>query len=172
MKRHTTATGPNREAASDTTPPCYPTVREHLLSRREALGVLGVSFVAGAGVMSKGCLAGMQDAPGAASDASTTYLTFRVPVQGDLAVDLADAAPCRFSVNALTYYQDTYDYLTSHEAEAEQACVDAVGPYTYDTLGTVAGVLQAEDDIRDGLSAVFPGVELATLSILDLLPPR
>ncbi len=72
-------------------------------------------------------------------------------------------------VNALTYHQNTYDYLISHEVEAEQACLDALSQYDYDTLNTATGILDAEAGIRDALRSLTPYIAQATLSILELV---
>lgn len=140
------------------------------MSRRDVLDYLGVSLIAGAGVLSKGCFMGEPNAAGGVGDGSTTYLTVRIPAQGDLSVSLADGAQCRLFVNALTYHQDAYDYLISHEVEAEQACLGTLSQYNYDTFSTTAGILDAEAGIRDSLSALSSDIAQATLSILELAP--
>lgn len=169
MSRGNTRSGPRRKAATDGTRPEYPSVREYLLSRRDVLGYLGVSVVvAGAGALFQGCGGLLPDAAGGIGDGSTTYLTMRVPIQGDLSVELADAAQCRFFVNALTYHQDTYDNFAGHQAEAEQACIDTLGQFTRDSLSTAVGILEAEVAILDDLNALSPGIAHATLTILEL----
>ncbi len=166
MSRSKLPSGPKARAVADRTAPGYPSVREHLLSRRDVLGYLGVSCVVGAGALVQGCVGGLQNTPGISGDAATTYLTMRFPLQGDLSVELADATQCRFFVNALTYNQDTYDYFATHEAEAEQACIDTLGQFSHDDLSTAAGMVQAEAAIVDDLNAIFPGINQSALSIL------
>jgi hypothetical protein len=148
----------------------YPSVREHLLSRRDMMSTLGRAVIVGAGALSVGCVLNDRRITGAAGDASPLYWTIRLPLQETYSVTLADSAQCRFFMSILTYSEDTYNYFINHEVEVEQACVDALRPYSYDSLNSAVGVQDAESDVRDALNALSAEIAQATLSILELLP--
>lgn len=170
MKLRKPSSDKGLRAATKETPPAYPSVREHLLSRRRALRYLGASLLAGASTLTQGCSTFDRSTPGAASDASTSYLTLRIPQQGELSAELADAAQCRFHVFAIFYDQILHDQLQAQAPEAEQACIDAVSQYTYSDLETTGGVLTAEADVTEALYALNHGVTEAILTVAELMP--
>jgi hypothetical protein len=162
----------------------YPSLKEHLASRRRFLAVAGASMAAG-GIWAA-CTRGLGSGePG--PDAEVTilgdieepqYYLLRIPVTGDLASYLADGGYCTFYVELATYAAATYDTLVAHLADAEQRCRAVLQDFTYDGLNTAAGVTAAEDDLLDGLDELVqeldnhtaPTVEFVTLNLTYLQP--
>jgi hypothetical protein len=168
----------------------YPSLKEHLASRRRFLAVAGASVAAG-GIWAA-CTRGLGSGePGPDAhvepDADVTilgdivdpqYYLLRIPVTGDLASYLADGGYCTFYVELATYAAATYDTLVAHLADAEQRCRAVIQDFTYDGLNTAAGVTAAEDDLLDGLDELVqeldnhtaPTVEHVTLNVTYLQP--
>jgi len=168
----------------------YPSLKEHLASRRRFLAVAGASVAAGGlwAACSRGLGSG-EPGPDAyvEPDADITilgdieepqYFLLRIPVTGDLSSYLADGGYCSYYVELATYVGTTFDTLTQHMADAEQRCRAVLQDFTYDGLNTAAGVAAAEDDLTDGLDELVgeleghtnPTVEAVTLTISYLEP--
>ncbi len=167
----------------------YPSLKEHLASRRRFLATAGAS-VAATGILAA-CSRGLGGGQGTGiepgPDAEVTilgdieephYYLLRVPVTGDISAYLADGGYCSFYVELATYAASTFDTLTQHMAEAETRCREVLQDFTYDGLNSAAGVASAEDDLLDGLDELVqqleghsdPTVEYTTLTISYLEP--
>ncbi len=168
---------PIRRATAD--PERYPSLREHLASRRRFLTVTG------AGVASLGlfgaCTRGLGSGVGG-GDAGTQpdarpqpdaqppqpdatidtpgeapypdYFTLRIPASGDISAWLIDDGYCTFWVEVATYVEASYLALLEHLSEAAQRCQETLSDYTYDLLNTGTGVAAAEDDLLDALETL------------------
>lgn len=149
----------------------YPSLKEHLASRRRFLAVAGASVAAGGflAACTRGLGAG-EPGPDAhvEPDADITimgdieepqYFLLRVPVTGDLSAYLADGGYCSFYVELATYVAASFDALNQNMADAEERCRAVLQDFTYDGLNSAAGVASAEDDLLDGLDELVQELE-------------
>lgn len=152
----------------------YPSLREHLATRRRFLGVAGASLAVG--TLHAACSRSM-GSPGG-EDATVTvspdatiplpdatvvhppidggeqlpeYYIIRIPVIGELSAYLSDNGYAQFYVEVATYVLDTANALQEDMVAAEDACRPCVSEYTYDSLNTAAGVLACEEDLHTAL---------------------
>jgi len=177
----------------------YPTLKEHVASRRRFLSVAGVSL-ATSGILAA-CSRGLghhennntdasvpqPDARPPQPDADVTilcdieepqYFLLRIPLEGDLYSYLSDGGYCTFWVELATYSAPAYDTLRYNMELAQEACRIALADYTYDGLNTAAGVAGAEDDCHSALDELVmelhnhtaPTIEALTLTITYLEP--
>lgn len=174
----------------------YPSLREHLATRRRFLGVAGASLAVG--TLHAACnrslgAPGDPDAtvpqPDAAMPHPDTgqidggeqlpeYYIIRIPLTGELSAYLLDDGYAQFHVEVVTYVLDTANALQEDMTAAEDACRPCVSEYTYDTLNTAAGVIACEEDLLTAVDEHVmqleghsnPTVEYVTLSITYLEP--
>jgi hypothetical protein len=153
----------------------YPSLREHLATRRRFLGVAGASLAVG--TLHAACSRSM----GSPGDGDATvppdvtlplpdatvphpdtgpidggeqlpeYYIIRIPVTGELSAYLLDNGYAQFYVEVATYVLDTANALQEDMVAAEDACRPCVSEYTYDSLNTAAGVLACEEDLLTAL---------------------
>lgn len=149
----------------------YPSLKQHLASRRRFMALAGASVAAGGlwAACSRGLGTG-EPGPDAhvEPDAEITilgdieepqYFLLRIPVTGDLSAYLADGGYCSFYVELATYVASSFDTLTQNMASAEERCRVVLQDFTYDGLNTAAGVAGAEDDLLDGLDELVGEIE-------------
>jgi hypothetical protein len=166
----------------------YPSLREHLATRRRFLGVAGASLAAGA--LHAACnrslgAPGDPDAtvqpplpdatvqpplpdatvpppdtgPIPGTEQQPEYYTVRIPVTGELSAYLIDEGYAQFYVEAVTYVLDSANALTESMASAEETCRLAVVEHTYDSLSTAAGLAACEDDLLGALDQLVMDLE-------------
>lgn len=174
---------PATAPAENTGRAAYPSLREHLATRRRFLGLAGAASASvAAGGLFAACYRGLGSAPEPdaeaprpdartpSPDASTpgpdahvempgespwpSYFTLRIPVDGNLSAYLVDGGYCTFYVELVTYIEASYLALMEHLDAAGDRCRNAIADFTYDTLSTAAGVASAEDDVHDELDAL------------------
>ncbi len=168
------ATRPIKKATKETAgsfEESYPSLKEHLASRRRFLALAGAS-VAASGLLAA-CTRGLGSGelgPDAnvGPDADITilgdieephYYLLRIPVTGDITSYLADGGYCSFYVELATFVPSTSDTLTQHMDEAAARCREILQDFTYDGLNTAAGVASAEDDLVVGLDDLVGELE-------------
>lgn len=179
---------------------CYPSLREHLATRRRFLGLAGATGASlAAGGLLTACSRGLGQAPDSDAqvpplDARTSntdahvempgeapwpdYFTLRIPVEGNLSAYLMDGGYCTFYVELATYVEASYLALLEHLEAAGDRCRSTLADFSYDTLSTAAGVASAEDDLHDELDALAseltqnpgPTIEALTLTLSYLEP--
>jgi hypothetical protein len=155
----------------------YPSLRQHMATRRRFLGLTGAAgatlatgSLLGACMRSLGATEGDDaGAPDARTpDARTPdghiempgempwpdYFTLRIPATNHISAYLVDGGYCGFFVELVTYEEPTYLSLLDHMSSAETRCRNTVSELTYDTLNTAAGISSAEDDLLDALDAL------------------
>ena len=178
----------------------YPSLKEHLATRRHFLGLTGATGVSlAAGGLLGACTRHLgqspdPDAQAPKPDAGSPspdghidmpgempypdYFTLRIPVESSLSAYLLDGGYCNFYVEMVTYVEATYLALFEHLATAGDRCRSVLEDLTYDTLSTAAGIAAAEEDLQDELDALVTEltlvqgatVEAVTLNILLLEP--
>jgi hypothetical protein len=177
----------------------YPSLKEHVMSRRRFLELAGTSLAATGLMAACGRALGGSDSDGGVDpDAEILpdghihqpdgdieilgdieepdYFILRIPETGDLTSYLVDGGYCMFFVKVATYNADSYDALRDNPSRAQQVCRETIADFTYDTLNTSQGVLQAEDDLLSALDELCqelnghssPTLEAATLHITYL----
>ena len=148
----------------------YPSLKEHLATRRRFLGVAGATLAAGGLAACTRSLSGEDGDAGVTPDARPNgpdatiatpgeapypdYYFVRIPAEGDLYVYLADGGYLTGYVEASTYSQASYLALLDHLDTAAERCRAALVDFTYDQLNTAAGVDMAEADLVDALDAL------------------
>ncbi len=155
----------------------YPSLREHLASRRRFLGLAGASLAAGA--LHAACnrslgAPGDPDATVPLPDATPPqpdtgpvpggerppdYYTIRIPVSDDLSCYLMDEGYAQFYVEVVTYMLDSANALQENLSDAEEVCRQTVSEYTYDSLITAAGVTACEADLLTNLDELVMELE-------------
>ena len=175
----------------------YPSLREHLISRRRFLEVASVSLAASGLVAACGRPLGAdldESDGGTDPDAShrevdadiemlgvmeePDYFLLRIPETDDLAAYLIDGGYCRFYVEVATYSADSYHALRDEILQAQDRCRNALSDFTYDTLDTADGHAEAEDDLMETLDQLcqelnnhtVPTIEGVTLTLTHLEP--
>lgn len=159
--------GGPRPAAAEA--PSYPSLREHLATRRGFLAWAGASlFCATMGL--QGCQGDGSYGP--------YYVTLRIPKSGELATTLTGGGAARFYVNLAL----EADYPPSTEAlsEAAEESRRLIGGHSYAELAGVFAAGPSSDayralevELRDAIAALGFGSEYAwsleaTLTILSL----
>lgn len=170
----------------------YPTLEEHMVSRRRFLelagGCLG-SIAAGGFLAACGRGLGAVDGDaGTEPDGDTPpipgdveqpqYFTLRIPDSGNLTAYLYDGGMCVFYVEMATYSEPMYAALAANSPQAADACRTAIADFNYDELDTGQGRVAAEDDLLDSLETLGRRlaqnenltVEAVTLHIVSLEP--
>lgn len=114
--------GTDQVPASDSQPG-YPPLRQHLLTRRDALTFVGAALVTG---VTPGCLTG--DGP------TPSYETFRMPYSGDVGVSLTGGGALRCYFNIVAYYDGFYaeDALSTLEVELRTRTYAQLASIYYD----------------------------------------
>ncbi|MFC1482454.1 hypothetical protein ACFL51_01470 [Myxococcota bacterium] len=160
--------------------PEYPTLREHLTSRRRFLEIAGATIAASG--LGAACDRGL--GAGSDPDASTPqpdgsapppdgsvppdashppvpggerephYYTLRLPAQDSASAYLIDDGYAAFYVIAATYDEQSYEALAADLQQAVDRCRSTIEEYTYDELVTSQGVAAAEDDIVASLDVL------------------
>jgi hypothetical protein len=172
----------------------YPSLKEHLATRRRFLGVAGATLAAGGLAACSRSLQGEGLDGGVSPDARVNdpdavimnpgenpypdYFFVRIPAEGDLYVYLADGGYLTGYVEVSTYSQASYLALIDHLDQAAERCRAALVDFTYDQMNTAAGVDMAEADLQDALDALCqelgnhqdPTIEAVTLTITFLQP--
>lgn len=158
----------------------YPSLREHLATRRRFLEVMGASLATASGLL-LGCQGTLgagndEDAGEGGPDTSTPlpdaarppdatarppgseqwpgYHTLRIPLDDDLTVQMLDRYSAIFHVDVATSDVDTYQTLVEHPLAARDACLDIVQKQTYEALNTPLGMAAAEDLLLEALDAL------------------
>lgn len=184
------------------TPPLaeYPSLKEHLATRRRFLGVAGATLAAGGLAACSRSLQVEGGDGGVSPDAAVTpdarvndpdavvinpgespypdYYFVRIPAEGDLYVYLADGGYLTGYVEVSTYSEVSYLALIDHLDQAAERCRAALVDFTYDQMNTAAGVDMAEADLQETLDALCqelgnhqdPTLEAVTLTITYLQP--
>lgn len=163
--------------ATSSQPAGYPSLKEHLVSRRRFLEMAGVSLAASGlwaacsrplgssttgsdgGVDPDGEVEPRPDAevlPDADIEImgdveGPDYFILRIPQTGSMAAYLVDGGYCEFYVEVATYNADSHDALRDNMNQAREACRSTMADFTYDTLDSAQGVIQAEDDLFTAL---------------------
>jgi len=164
----------------------YPSLREHLATRRRFLGVAGVSLAAGAlhaacnrslgapgdpdAAVTPDAVAPLPDTgtiPLPGSDQQPDYYTIRIPVTDELSAYLIDNGYAQFYVEAVTYVVDSANALQENMSSAEDTCRQTVSEFTYDSLNTAAGVAACEDDLLASLDDLVMDLEGHTNATLE-----
>lgn len=127
--------------------PGYPTVREHLATRRDVLTFVGASTVT---CVLSACLTGKPALP--------DYHTFRIPAAGELETTLASGEACRFYVNGRSETQASFD-----PQAAQERCLEVLGATTATALSTDSGS-GVERALRDALAGTIPDLVDVTLT--------
>lgn len=104
--------------------PGYPSLTEHLASRRTFLGWAGASLFT---AVTSACAPLAGDGPN-----SLAYNRVRIPETGDLAVTLSGGGAARFYVNVACYSEVTFDYLA--DADGQDICRQALAAHTFAEL--------------------------------------
>jgi hypothetical protein len=111
---------PKAPPASD-----YPTLSEHLLTRRNLLTWTGASAVSG--VLWVSCISGDDDSgPG--------YYTTRIPETGDALATFATGGACRFYVTVTSYSENGFYVLIDGAAEALAVCQEVLARQDFAAL--------------------------------------
>ncbi|MFH2010149.1 MAG: hypothetical protein ABI333_26360 [bacterium] len=176
----------------------YPSLQEHLSTRRRFLGLAGASLAAG--TLAAACnramgAGGDADAgPDPEPDATVPndvsieiggiepepdYYTLRIPVSGSSSAWLIDGGYAAFHVSLVTYAADSYQALLDNLGEAENRCRTTLQDFTYDGLNSATGITGAEEDLLETLdlycqelnSHTYPTIEALTLTLTELSPP-
>jgi hypothetical protein len=160
--------------ASPSAETSYPTLQEHLKSRRQFLGLAGASVATSGLLLACGGRNIGQSPPdgGVGPDARTRpdgeigpdadtelmgdiaypeYYLLRIPKTGDLVAYLMDGALCQFWVEVATYVAASYDALNADLDTAAERCRQTLVDFTHDELNTAQGVAAAEDDLVDAM---------------------
>jgi hypothetical protein len=97
----------------------YPTLDEHLTSRRQVLVSLGTAAAAAA--------IGWRCGPGGVVLPPDYYTTtFRIPEQGELTVELNSGGAIQFSIRFVAHSEGAVEEVRSRSSEIEAACVERV----------------------------------------------
>ena len=175
----------------------YPSLGEHLATRRRFLEVMGASLTT-AGGMLPGCQGSV--GPGAGEDAATGgpdastwppdasappdatvslpggqqwpgYYAIRIPRGHSLTATLMDRYRAIFQVDAATHDANSYQELLEHPLAAQDLCRDIVAEQTYEALNTPRGLAEAEDLLLaalDGLVMMLNGHDRLTIEMVAL----
>lgn len=149
----------------------YPSLMEHLMSRRKFLSYAGVAAAAGGVAAACGRNLGVVEGDGGYDDKRVDggsepdseiemmgvlpdpdYYTLRIPESGETTAYLAEGGKCRFYVNAVTYSALTYELLRDNPGGSQAATRKTIAGFTYDELKTDDGFDEAERAIYDSLS--------------------
>jgi hypothetical protein len=177
----------------------YPSLKQHLLSRRRFLELAGTSVAAAGLLAACGRAMGVGDPDGGTDPdadmdageqevdadieiggvvAETDYYILRIPDTGDLYAYLVDGGECMFYVEAATYSAPSYDAMRENPDRCQQCCRETISDFDFDTLDTAQGVAQAEDDLLSALDELCQDlnghsdhtIEAVTLTITHLTP--
>ncbi len=148
----------------------YPSLMDHLMSRRKFLSYAGVAAAAGGVAAACGRNLGTVEGDGGFDDkrvdggtepdseiqmmgviAEPEYYNLRIPESGETTAYLAEGGKCRFYVNAVTYSASTYELLRENPGGSQAATRKAIVGFTYDELKTDEGFDEAERAIYDSL---------------------
>lgn len=175
----------------------YPSLKQHLLSRRRFLELAGTSVAAAGLLAACGRAVGVRDPdggtdPDADTDAGhqevdadieiggvvaeTDYYILRIPDTGEIYAYLVDGGECMFYVEAATYSAPSYDAMRENPERCRQCCREIISDFDFDTLDTAQGVAQAEDDLLSSLDELCqelnghssPTIEAVTLTTTHL----
>ncbi|MFH2008955.1 MAG: hypothetical protein ABI333_20365 [bacterium] len=181
--------------STETTETGYPSLADHLATRRRFLSVAGASLAAGGLAVACGRAMGHEpggdastapdashrvdsgpDAPG--GDPGPGYYTVRIPVTGELHAYLIDGGSASFYVEAATYALESFEALQGSSGTAGDRARSTLEEFTYDALSSGAGVAAAEDDLLTVLDELVmeqnthsdPTIVAVTLHITYLDP--
>ncbi len=162
MKKQRRAERAKRPQPSHTTD--YPSLEEHLVSRRDVLTWMGASLVTVAA--STACVAGDDDS-------GPAYYTLRLPSRDDAQVSLTGGGTLRFYVTAVLY--DDYGYGNVYDSSAAtEVCSDTLAHKTHAEIAAgltgTDGLRDLEHDLEQALVDYYPYVNevTATLTIVSL----
>jgi hypothetical protein len=176
----------------------YPTLQEHLVSRRRFLELAGGCLAASTmwAACGRGIGASNPDGPDASTpdgsvDAEADgeveiggaveqpqYHTLRLPAEGELISYLVPDGRCVFYVNVATYSGAAFNALMENRQQANDVCRSTISDFSYETLDGTGGVSQAEDDLYDSLLVLLSDLvaeqdatlEAVTFHIVELDP--
>lgn len=138
----------------------YPSLQEHLTTRRRFLEVAGVAVAAGGLATACGRALGNEGEPDAGTPPppgvypGPDFYTLRIPDEGDLYAYLIDGGSAQFYVELVTYRYDSFQALLNHIDDASSRARSTLQEHTYDSLSTAQGVIAAEDEIHEALDAL------------------
>ena len=177
----------------------YPSLQEHMLTRRRFLRLAGVSLAAGGVLAGCGRNLGIMDGDGGVHDSGVDggkepdadveilgvmqepdYFTLRIPGTGETTAYLEDGGICRFYVNVATYDALSHDLLRDNPGRSQEVTRETVADFTYDDLETEEGIVDAEAALRESLLELLEGwadgelmsIEAVTLVITHLEPEQ
>ncbi len=107
----------------------YPSLTEHLVSRRNMLTWIGASLVTGSALV--GCHIGGDD------DSGPAYYSMRLPEDGSDVAMLLGGGTCTYFVNIMAYCADYYLTFIEQEAQVRDLCRAHIAPLGYATLAAV-----------------------------------
>ena len=174
----------------------YPSLKQHLVSRRRFLGFAGAGLAAG---LMAACSreVGITGGDGGVGDGGTDggrepdadveiggvsrepdYFTLRIPSSGETTAYLQEGGVCRFYVNVATYSALSHDLLRDNPARAQDTTRDTIAALTFEELDTNRGVSDAEEDLKAALLELLASwaegesvsLEAVTLYISSLDP--
>ena len=178
-----------RRVARHAETPAYPSLHEHVASRREQapsrrrfLGVAGATLAVG-GLAACSRNMGIDAEPDASieiggAEPQPDYFTIRFPLQGDLTAWLSDGGYATFWLTAVTWNEQSYQTLLDQRADAEAQLRATLSDFTYDGLNSAQGESSAEDDLLDALDQFCqeqnhhndPTIQTVNLTITYLTP--
>jgi hypothetical protein len=158
----------------------YPSLEEHMMSRRRFLELAGGCLAAGGLWAACGRPLGNKSEEEVAIPGDVRqpdYYRLRIPTEHELTSYLYDGGVCVFYVEVVTYAENLHTALIDELERAEGACRATISDFSYDQLDTGEGRAAAEDDLADSLEQLgleLTGQDLAvealTLHIVSLEP--
>lgn len=139
--------------------PAYPSLREHLASRRTFLSALGASLLTSTLTKCVGHTPGAYTPPDPAA-------VRRIPAAGQLDATLRDGASCRFSIALIVSLDDVFPQI-----EAVAAALEVMEAHTAADLTAPDGIPTAEYALRGAIEPLVVSITSLQLTITALDPP-